>query len=276
MNRLIVMDMDGTLLNKEKKIPEKTKEALIRLEENKDILVLASGRGKDRLMDFVYELEMDKHHGYLIESNGSYIYDIQNENRHKIKTMTHEEAEVIVEYVRKTYPQNDIVIMSKNYAFINTSPYGMQNTTYNRKTIEQLKNRKNREFKDVREVDETFFKVCVFDEVDKVEEILKDLQEHFSDRYWCGRVAPFWIEITPIEISKGIALKKIMDELNVSKEDVYVFGDGENDLSMLEVGHSVAMGNALDVVKEKCEYVTLSNDEDGIAHFIEEYLVCAK
>lgn len=273
MKRLIVMDMDGTLLNHEKKITPLTLQALIEQEKKGAHLVLASGRPKSRLMEYALKLQMDTYNGFLIESNGSAIYDVQNNKQHVIRTMQHKEADVIVQYVRENYPSHDIVIMSKNYAFLNTPENGPQNTSYNRKTIEQLKNRQNREFKDVKEVDETFYKVCVFDEVENIESILNDLQSKFSKHYWIGRVAPFWIEITPIEMNKGNALHILMEQLNISKENVYIFGDGENDLSMMSVAHSVAMGNAFDHVKAQCEYVTEDNDHDGIAIFIQEHLL---
>lgn len=272
MKRLIVMDMDGTLLNEKKQIPQKTLESLIAQEEKGVHLVLASGRGKERLIDFAKQLKMDEYEGYLIESNGSCIFDIAKDTREEIKTMSHEEADVVFKYLRTTYPKHDIVIMGRQHALLNTSSYGVQAGKYTRYTIESIKNRPNKEFKDVYEIDEVMFKLCVFDDPDKVSGMLNDILDKFSDTFWAGRVAPFWIEINPIEISKGNALLRLMNKLDINKEDVYVFGDGENDLSMLEVGHSVAMGNALDSVKEKCEFVTLSNEEDGIAHFIEKYL----
>lgn len=272
MKRLIVMDMDGTLLNREKKITPLTLEALIEEEKKGTHLVLASGRPTGRMLEYAKQLKMDQYNGFLIASNGSTLYDVQNEKETIIRTMKHEEASEVVSYIRENYPYHDIVIMSENYAFLNTPEYGPQKGTYNRTTIEQLKNRPNREYKDVNEVDELFFKVCVFDEVENIEVILKDLQSQFSHKYWCGRVAPFWIEINPLEISKGKSLRLLMEQLEIPKEEVYIFGDGENDLSMMEVAHSVAMGNALENVKSKCEYVTDDNDHDGIASFIREYL----
>lgn len=272
MKRLIVMDMDGTLLNHNKEIPPKTLKRLIALEEKGAQLVLASGRGKERLIDYAKMLKMDKYNGFLIESNGSCIFDIVNDTREEIKTMNHEEADVVFKYLRKTYPKHDIVIMGREHALLNTSAYGVQGGTYTRYTIESIKNRPNKEFQDVYEINEVMFKLCVFDEPENVKIMLEDILKQFKDDYWAGRVAPFWIEINPIEISKGNALLRLMKKLDIDKDDVYIFGDGENDLSMLEVGHSVAMGNALDSVKAKCEFVTLSNEEDGIAHFIEKHL----
>ena len=101
---------------------------------------------------------------------------------------------------------------------------------------------------------------------------MDDLKNTFKDQYWCGRTMPIWCEIMPIGINKGNALKTLMEQKHFNKENTYVFGDGENDLSMLALGHSIAMQNALDTVKEKCEYVTLSNEEDGIKEFIEKYM----
>ena len=63
-----------------------------------------------------------------------------------------------------------------------------------------------------------------------------------------------------------------MEQLQIEAHDVYTFGDGENDISMLSFTQGVAMENAIDSVKEHCKYITKSNDHDGIAHFINTYL----
>lgn len=85
--------------------------------------------------------------------------------------------------------------------------------------------------------------------------------------------SPMWLTINPQNVNKLSTLEKIYNDLNSSTEEVIFFGDGENDLVLIEnVGIGVAMGNAIDIVKEKSSYTTLSNDEDGIAKYLEEHL----
>lgn len=80
-------------------------------------------------------------------------------------------------------------------------------------------------------------------------------------------------DIANINSNKGIAVKKLLEILNIKKEEAIAIGDDNNDLSMFEqVGYKVAMGNAIDIVKEKADEITLSNDEDGVAVFLERLL----
>ena len=75
--RVIIMDVDGTLMNSQKELSPKTKETLIRAEKAGAILILASGRPTSGLLDLAKELEMDKHHGLLVSYNGSKVIDCE-------------------------------------------------------------------------------------------------------------------------------------------------------------------------------------------------------
>lgn len=81
-------------------------------------------------------------------------------------------------------------------------------------------------------------------------------------------------DIANTNSNKGNAVKKLLEILNISKEDTIAIGDDNNDLSMFEqVGYRVAVDNAIDIVKEKADEITLSNDEDGVAVFLEKLLM---
>ena len=82
-----------------------------------------------------------------------------------------------------------------------------------------------------------------------------------------------WLTINPKSVNKLSTLEKICKNLKYTIDEVVFFGDGENDLVLIEnVGIGVAMDNAIKVVKDKASYVTLSNDLDGIAEYLEKYL----
>ena len=82
------------------------------------------------------------------------------------------------------------------------------------------------------------------------------------------------LEINAAGVNKGKAMIELGKLLGISREEIMAFGDGNNDLKMLkEVGTGVAMENAISSVKEAADYVTLSNDEEGVAKFIEKYVL---
>ena len=85
--------------------------------------------------------------------------------------------------------------------------------------------------------------------------------------------APFYFEFTAKGIDKAKALESILKKLGVNKEEIIAFGDGHNDASMVKyAGLGIAMGNAVQELKEIADYVTLSNDEDGIAYAIDKFI----
>ena len=86
-------------------------------------------------------------------------------------------------------------------------------------------------------------------------------------------VGPTWIEVMPKGVSKGSAILRIAAENKIPKENILCFGDAENDLSMMElIPHSIAMGNAMDIVKQKAWQVTDTNMNHGIAKALERYV----
>ena len=83
-----------------------------------------------------------------------------------------------------------------------------------------------------------------------------------------------WLVVSPKNIDKGVSLKKLGNKLKINTEEMIFFGDGPNDLEVIKlVGCGVAMSNAIDIIKSEAKYITLSNNQDGIAVFLEKNLL---
>ena len=88
------------------------------------------------------------------------------------------------------------------------------------------------------------------------------------------RSEPFFLELVPNGIDKAGSLSVLLDKLNMRREELVAVGDGFNDLSMIKfAGLGVAMANAQDIVKESADYITLSNEEDGVASVVERFFM---
>ena len=88
------------------------------------------------------------------------------------------------------------------------------------------------------------------------------------------RSEPFFIEVMPLRVDKAASLDRLLARLHMRASDVIACGDGFNDVSMIRfAGLGVAMANAQDAVKREADYITLSNDEDGVAHVIEKFIL---
>ena len=81
-------------------------------------------------------------------------------------------------------------------------------------------------------------------------------------------------EMTKMGVNKATGMQRLMDELKIGREDTIAFGDGPNDVEMLQfAGTGVAMGNAQQIVKDHADYITLTNDEDGLVPVIEKFIL---
>jgi Cof subfamily protein (haloacid dehalogenase superfamily) len=274
--KVIIMDVDGTLTNSKKIITDKTKEALIKAQEAGTLLILASGRPTSGLMDFARELKMDENHGLLVSFNGSKVVDCQTNEVLFNETMSVEQGQAVLEHMKKF----DVKPM------IDKGEYMYVNDVFNNKihfndTILNIIQYESRGGK---------FKLCEMDDLaafadyplnkiltagdpEYLKEHYKDMMEPFKDTLSCMFTAPFYFEYTAEGIDKAKALDTVLIPMGYKKEEMIAFGDGHNDASMVKyAGIGVAMENAVDDLKEVADFITLSNEEDGIAYALSKYL----
>jgi Cof subfamily protein (haloacid dehalogenase superfamily) len=102
----------------------------------------------------------------------------------------------------------------------------------------------------------------------------KKLQEQFAGKLSVMRSKPFFLEFTEEGVTKGTSLNHLIGQLGITREEVIAIGDSYNDLAMIEfAGLGVAMGNAPDDIKEKADYVTDTNMNDGVAKVVEKFVL---
>ena len=122
--------------------------------------------------------------------------------------------------------------------------------------------------------EEDIIKIMYIDEPEVLEEGIKRLPQELYDKYTVVRSAPFFLEFVNKESSKGVGLKALSEHLGITEKEVIAVGDANNDLSMLEyAGLGVAMENGTKEVKEIANYITKSNEEDGVAHIINKFIL---
>lgn len=264
--KILVLDLDGTLTNSEKKITPPTRKALMEMQEAGHIIVLASGRPTPGVTPVAEELELARYGGYILSYNGGNITRCSD-------------GEVLY---RQTLPDD---IVPELFAMADELGIGMM--TYNSRGI--VANMHNDEFMEL-ESFITHLEIAHYDmpsehigtsvnkclgtaPVEIAPEIEKKFAEKFGDRISVSRSEAFFIELVPMGIDKAASLARLCEILGMTKEDMIACGDGFNDISMIEyAGIGVAMANAQEPVKQAADYITLSNDEDGVAHVIEKFI----
>ena len=272
----IILDIDGTLYNSQKMISERTKKALLDIQNRGTKLVLASGRPISNMEHIMHELEMDKHHGLLVAYNGASVMDCETKEIVYNKTMSALEAKSVLNHLKNF---NLIPMIShEGVMYVNDVFSGM--IQYNGKQINiiEYESRGGKytlcEKRDLAEfVDFPLNKILIAGDPDYLKENHSKVSEPFVGNLSSMFTAAFYYEFTAQGVDKANALHEVLVPMGILPEETISFGDGQNDLSIIRfAGLGVAMGNAVDELKNAADEVTLSHDEDGIAHIIERYL----
>ena len=286
--KLIITDMDGTLLTSNSTISDVTLNTLIKAQEAGIKLVLASGRSWKTLTRYGQQLQMDKYHGWFIGVNGAAITDVSTMANTVLAQLNPEQIQEIFDATKDLgvevmgvcdatiydYIPDSVLELKKIYRQENNIADDVPMTGGAFKlVVDQRPNYPDIYFiNGPKDIPGNINKICFCHYEEKITEITELLTETLGDKYSFVRTTPTWLECMPLNISKGNAITTLQEKLNISKEETIIFGDGENDLSMFDCGTAVAMGNAMDLVKEQADEITLDNNSDGIAEVIKKYL----
>ena len=264
MSKMIVMDMDGTLLRSDGTCSEKTKKYLNNLKSEGHVIVLATGRCFEEVMTSVDKAFFAN---YIISHNGSVIYDVLKEKFIFENKIPKDVVMAIASlYGEKTIERISFVTLNK----------------YNRFTLEYHQDSKFvhmiSDVNELKNISNDIFNICIrLKQNNYVDILIDEMKIKFKDLDFIVMQDSFGsdkrIEIVSKGVSKSTSIDKLVKLESMDKKDVICFGDGLNDIDMLEYcGVSVAMGNALEEVKNVCKYVTDTNDNDGIIVFLKKYL----
>ena len=266
MYKLIAIDMDGTLLNEDKKISEATKVAIKEAREKGVKVVLASGRPLGGLNRYLEELEMFTDDDFVICYNGCQVQKTKSK-------------EIISNITLKGRDLKDIYVLSKNlgvniHAFSKDgcispliSKYTELEGELNNISITEC------DFNSISD-DEDIIKAMIVDEPEKLDAAITKIPKELTDKYTVAKSAPFFYEFLNLDANKGVAVEKLCKYLSIKQEEVITIGDADNDLHMIEfAGLGVAMENAFDTVKKVANYITKSNEQDGVAHVINKFVL---
>lgn len=274
--KVIIMDIDGTLVNDKKEITPKTKEVLLKAQEQGALLVLASGRPTSGLRKLAAELQMDKHHGLFVCFNGSKVIDCQSDEVLFNQAMSVEDSKAVLEHLKnfKARPMFDKgEYMYVNDVFDNYITY--KGKPFN---VMQYESRGNNyilcEKRDLAAfVDFEINKILTYGDPEYLQEHYQEMMAPFKDRLNCMFTGDFYFEYTAKGIDKAKALDSVLIPMGYTKDEMIAFGDAQNDKTMIEyVGCGVAMANASDDLKAVADEITLSNNDDGIAESLLKHM----
>lgn len=270
--KLICMDMDGTLLNDKKEVSERSIKAIEKAHNLGVKVVIATGR---IFVSAEFYGDIIGVKAPIISSNGACVRERDGEKAIYEENLGCENYELVLSLLKKydivPHFYTDDTIYTERIIHSSLS-YKNANKTLpqNRQIKIKLVNDWNKLFIEERP------KIIKAMAVDLDGKRIKEAKAEFVSLNKFQIVSSFKnsFEIMAKETSKGNALKKICDYYGIARNEIISIGDNENDISMIRfAGLGVAMGNAESVVKEIADYITLSNEEDGVAKVIEEFII---
>lgn len=288
MIKAIICDMDGTLLNNASQLSEKTIKMMKQFQAKGIRLILASGRNYLSMVPFARELAMDQYDGYLVEINGLAIMSMKSMERLKQQEISLEAIQTMMDEAKIADVEMMAVLDDTIYSYVPENckemkkvfkaENGITDDVWTASVFHFVHDqRKNYPHIINVETKADFKESCNKLTFAHEEEILTpfylNLCEKYQDRFEINRTSYRWMEVMPKNVSKANALMKILDQLGICDDEVLVFGDGENDLPMLErFKYSIAMDNAMDSIKVVVYDTCKSNEEDGVVDYVEKYL----
>ncbi len=264
--RMLVLDLDDTLLKDDRTVSELTRRRLLEAQQQGMIVVLASGRPTYAMQHLAKELCLAEYGGYFISFNGARItscadqhillsVDISHAQMCKLFDLAQEHGVYI-----QTYTEDHILVSKDNeYTQIEKEITGMD-------VIECA------DFK--AEIPKTAVKAMMLEHSDRLKEVEKALRPVVENELYMTITKPFFLEFMNPAVDKGKSLVTLAQHLNVPMEQVIAVGDSYNDISMIKAaGLGVAMGNAVEAVKQAADYETADNEHDGVARVVERFFL---
>lgn len=264
--KMVVMDMDDTLLREDRSLSQENREAIIEAQKKGVKIVLASGRPTYAMMGVAKELEMDLYDSHIISYNGAEIRECATNKTIFENSITKEIAHELFDISREnkvhihTYV-DDVIITSElnKYTDIEAEITGMPVSR-----VEDFKEK----------VKGNVIKVLMVENPEYLKEVESKLRPSMKDRLNMVISKPFFLEFMDKGIDKASALEKLINILGIKREEVIAMGDSYNDRGMVKfAGLGVFMGNAPDDLKQEADYIADTNMNDGVAKVIREFIL---
>lgn len=265
--KLLVLDIDGTLTNEKKEITRHTKQTILRMQKAGVKVVLASGRPAYGVEPTARELELEQYGGFILSYNGGRIVDCSTGRTIYEKTIPHKLMGGIYGQVHDlnaalmTYEGDRIITEKPQDAYVAKESF-----------INKMKVKGVGNFLDY--VTFPVVKCLVAADGGYLEAVEDKLKGYFGSQLSIFRSEPYFLEIMPKDIDKASSLERLRLQLGLERAEIAACGDGLNDISMIQyAGLGIAMANAQEAVKRVCDFVTKSNEEEGVAYAIDRFIL---
>lgn len=266
MIKLVAIDLDDTLLNKDVAISSKNIEAINRIRAAGVTVCIATGRMYHSAVPYAKQLQLPSDQ-ILICYNGAMARRVNGELVEHIAL----EQETVIDVISYAQTHNwTINLYHDDQLYVKEID---ENVEYYQKMVSVVAHPVGDLLDFVAKQQPEVSKLLLIGSDEEVDQSLPVFQEKFSDQAQVTRSKRRYVEITNLGATKGKALARLAESMGLDATEVMAIGDGGNDVEMLKwAGTAVAVKNASPLAKEVADFISTSNDEDGVAHAIDQFL----
>ncbi len=263
--KMLVVDMDDTLLSDDHKISTENKEMLLKAQEMGVYVVLASGRPTSAMINYAKELQCDVNNSFMISFNGSTITDLKEDKILFEHSLTKEQLHAIYDFSK----QNDTHIIT----YLDGKILSETNSEYINieSTITGLELVIVPSFKEA--VTTAAVKCLLLEEPSYLKTVEYKLKKAMPDLSVCMS-KPFFLEVAPNGVDKGVAIEMLAKKLNIHQSEIIAVGNAGNDLSMVQyAGLGVWVDNVDPELRHFADVIVASNNNHGVAEVVKKYIL---
>ena len=263
--KMIVLDMDDTLLNDDHIISEENKEMIFKAQEMGIYVVLASGRPTSAMTAYAKELKMDHYNSYMISFNGSTVTDLKEDKVLFEHALTKEQIHSLYDFSQQNNTHiitylGEQIISERHSEYIDIES-----------TITGLELLIVPSFKEA--VTTSAVKCLLLEEPSYLKSVEAVLKNAMPDLSVCMS-KPFFLEAAPNGIDKGAAIQVLAEKLNIHQSEIIAVGNAGNDLTMVQyAGLGVWVDNVDSELREFGDVIVASNNDHGVAEVIRRYIL---
>lgn len=268
MIKLVAIDLDGTLLTDDKQITDRNKEILTKAKEQGTKIVLCTGRPLLAIESYLDRLDLRDAGDYSITFNGGSIQKNDTGEELLAYSLTLDEVKEVAAVMTELDLPLDVITPD--------TCFNLTTSTSKKSLYQTMNSLLNFETKDVSELDPqmTFKKMVVGVDAEYLDDKLKGLSSEWYEKFNIMKSRTNLLEVIHKDVSKANGIDLLAKELGIKQSEVMAIGDEENDVSMIEyAGMGVVMENGNENLKKIAQFVTKSNQEDGVAHAVETFVL---
>lgn len=265
MIKMIALDLDNTLLDSQKNISERNTKALRKLHEQGIKVVLCTGRPINAIWNYIEQLGLTEPGDFTINFNGGLV--VNNVTKEPLFSMglNSEDMKLVFNFAHAHNYSLDVLDFDRVYEIMDM-PRSIYKGTVKHIVFQDIN------FSDLPMGDHQYAKMVMAIPAERLAKIIPTVPEEIHQKFNVVQSQPHILEYLPKGVDKSVGLKHLLSHLGMDFSNLMTFGDADNDLGMIKAAaDGVVMANGLPEVKDAANHLTASNDDDGVAQYLEKY-----